>query len=101
MTSRVRARSSTVRVIGPNPPTMPGHPANIPVRLTIPGVGFMPASADQVEGRRIEARPSSPIPIAAKFAAMLAPVPPDEPPGVRLRSYGFFVAPNRDAYVSP
>jgi hypothetical protein len=29
---------------------------------------------------------SDPVPTAAKFAATAAPVPPDEPPGVLVRS---------------
>lgn len=31
---------------------------------------------------------SVPIPTMAKFDAILAPVPPEDPPGVRVRSYG-------------
>ena len=36
---------------------------------------------------------SLPIPTMAKLAAILAPVPPDEPPGVRVRSYGLRTCP--------
>jgi hypothetical protein len=37
-------------------------------------------------GERTELTVSVPIPKAAKFAAMAAPVPPLEPPGVLVRS---------------
>ena len=37
-----------------------------------------------------------PCPPAAKFAATAAPVPPLDPPGLRSRSYGFFVCPKRE-----
>jgi len=36
-----------------------------------------------------------------KLAASAAPEPPEEPPTVRLRSYGFLVTPNSEPYVSP
>jgi hypothetical protein len=37
-------------------------------------------------GERIEFTVSDPVPTVAKLAAKTAPVPPDEPPGVRDRS---------------
>ena len=42
---------------------------------------------------RIEPQVSDPHPTAPKLAATAAPVPPDEPPGLRAGSYGFRVWP--------
>ena len=49
-------------------------------------VGRMPATPFQIDGRRIEAKPSCPTETAQKLADTLAPEPPDEPPAVRSRS---------------
>src|SRR5437867_13263168 len=73
----------------------------MPVRLTKPAEGCMPARLFHVDGRRMEAEPSSPTPTVAKFAARPAPVPPDEPPGVRSSAYGFRVAPNNEPNAFP
>jgi hypothetical protein len=78
--------SVTVRVMGPSDPRRDGHPAQTPPRLTRPGVGRMPTMLFHAEGRRIEANPSCPTPMVAKFADTAAPVPPDEPPTVRSGS---------------
>ena len=42
---------------------------------------------------------SVPIPTAAKFAAIAAPVPPLDPPGLRVGSYGFLVCPPSELIV--
>ena len=47
--------SPTVRAMGPSEPVMSGQPSYTPPRLTSPGVGRMPATQFQVEGRRMEA----------------------------------------------
>src|SRR5260370_35229281 len=101
MTSRSLARSVTVRRIGPRVPVISGHPSNIPLRLTSPAVGLIPTREFQVDGRRIDAKPSSPTATVAKFAARPAPGPPEEPPDVRSNAYGFRVNPKRDPNVSP
>jgi len=44
---------------------------------------------------------SVPIPSIAKFAATEAPVPPEEPPGVRVRSYGLRTCPPRLDFEIP
>ena len=44
---------------------------------------------------------SVPVPSTAKLAAMAAPVPPLDPPGVRVRSYGFRVWPPSELTVVP
>ena len=43
---------------------------------------------------RIEPAPSEPMAAPARPAAMAAPEPPDDPPGVRWRSHGLRVTPN-------
>src|SRR5919109_5178050 len=73
----------------------------MPVRLTRPPVGRMATIPFQDPGRRREANVSSPRATVEKFAATAAPEPPDEPPTVRSRSYGLWVAPNIELYVSP
>src|SRR3989442_9063775 len=83
ITSRSLARSVTVRPIGPREQVPSGPPSNIPPRLTRPAVGLIPTTEFQVDGRRIDANPSSPTAIVAKFAERPAPDPPDEPPAVR------------------
>src|SRR6185312_13528558 len=101
MTSRSLARSVTGRAIGPREPCIDGQPANTPLRLTRPAVGRMPATQFHVDGRRIDAKPSWPTATVQKFADTLAPEPPEEPPAVRAKSYGFLVEPKREPWVSP
>src|SRR5712691_2698946 len=101
MTSNNLARSVTVRAIGPREPVTSGHPSYIPPRLTRPAVGLIPTTPFQVDGRRIEANPSSPTAIVAKFADRPAPDPPDDPPTVRSNPKGFRVEPKREPCVSP
>src|SRR5215831_16283262 len=73
----------------------------MPLRLTRPGVGRKLTTSFQAPGRRMDANVSSPIATAEKLAAMAHPEPPDDPPTVRSRSYGFREAPNIDPNVSP
>src|SRR6266404_8208523 len=98
MTSNRVARSLTVRAMGPRQPATDGHPAYTPPRLTRPAVGRIPAIEFQVDGRRIDAKPSCPTATVQKFAATLAAEPPDEPPAVRSKSLGFRVEPNREPW---
>ena len=58
----------------------------MPVRLTRPRVGRMPTRLLALDGERMEFTVSDPVPAVAKLAATAAPVPPEEPPGVRVRS---------------
>ena len=71
--------------MGPRDPATEGQPAKTPPRLTSPAVGLMPMMEFQVDGLRIEAKPSCPTPTAQKLAATLAADPPEEPPGVRSK----------------
>src|SRR3989442_15562394 len=73
----------------------------MPLRLTRPGVGRKATTPFQAPGRRIEATVSSPIATDEKFSLVAHPEPPDEPPTVRLRSYGLSEAPKIDPNVSP
>src|SRR5438132_8903747 len=86
MTSRSRARSVTLRAIGPRDPLAKGQPSYIPPRLTRPAVGLIPTMPFQVDGLRIDAKPSSPTAIVEKFDETDAPGPPEDPPAVRSRS---------------
>src|ERR1700674_5088893 len=96
MTSRSLATTVTVRAIGPRVPLISGQPSNMPLRLTRPAVGRIPTTEFQVDGRRMEAKPSSPTATVAKFAESAAPGPPEEPPAVRSRAYGFRVEPKSE-----
>ncbi|MPM57014.1 hypothetical protein SDC9_103831 [bioreactor metagenome] len=62
-----------------------------PPLLTHPIVGLMPTRLLADDGERTELIVSVPIPTMPKSAAIAAPVPPEEPPGVLVRSYGLSV----------
>src|SRR6188768_1055528 len=68
----------------------------MPVRLTRPTVGFNPARPLTDAGQMMLPSVSVPMPIAARLAAMAAPVPELEPHGLRSSAYGFFVCPPRE-----
>src|SRR5262245_56610774 len=70
-------------------------------RRTTPFVGFSPNRPQYAAGIRIDPPPSVAVAIAAIPAAIAAPDPPDEPPGVRSRFHGFRVGPNRRFDVKP
>src|SRR6266404_5271014 len=53
----------------------------------------MPQSA---AGTRVDPPVSDPRPQVTMPAAMAAAVPPEEPPGIRVLSYGFFTGPAND-----
>ena len=54
-----------------------------PSRLDKPSVPRRPTKLLCIDGIRMDPQVSLPIPAAAKLAAMAAPVPPLEPPGLR------------------
>ena len=58
----------------------------LPARLTRPRVGRIPTRLLADAGERIDWPVSLPVPSTPKFAAIDAPVPPLDPPGVRVRS---------------
>src|SRR5215813_5163890 len=96
MASSSMARSRTVRAIGPSAPITVGQLPKTPQRLTKPAVARIPAIEFQVDGLRMDARPSWPMPAVAKFAETLAAEPPEEPPTVRSSAYGLRVDPKRE-----
>src|SRR5262245_18266571 len=67
----------------------------MPIRLTRPIVGLMPTRPFAPDGHTIDPSVSVPTPIAARLAAMAAPVPELEPQGLRSSTYGFFTSPPR------
>src|SRR5215472_3775963 len=67
----------------------------MPARLTSPTVGLMPASPFEDDGHTIDPSVSVPIPTAARFAEIPAPVTELDPHGLRSSEYGFLVNPPR------
>ena len=65
-----------------------------------PRAGLSPTSPQQAAGIRIEPPPSLPWATGTMPAATAAAEPPEEPPGVRSRSHGLRVGPNRRASVT-
>src|SRR4051812_18285022 len=65
----------------------------MPSRLDSPSVPRRPHRLFSDEGFLIDPHVSVPIPAAAKLAATAAPVPPLDPPGLRVGSYGLRVCP--------
>ena len=90
--SSISALSATVRASGPNV-LSPSQCS--PGRLveTRPRVGFIPTSPQHAAGIRIEPPPSEPVAHGTIPAATAAAEPPEEPPGVRVRSHGLRVIP--------
>src|SRR5262245_21728112 len=67
----------------------------MPARLINPRVGLIPTSEFAFDGQTTEPSVSVPMPIAARFAPMAAPVPELEPQGLRSSTYGFLIWPPR------
>ena len=87
MASRVMAQSDTVREMGPAV-SIDHAAACIPYRLTRPQVGRMPTRPQKVAGPRMDPPVSSPREVAHRKAAVAAPEPLLEVPGLRSRSQG-------------
>ena len=68
-------------------------PGEWPCSGTMPWLGLWPQTPQKWAGLRIEPPMSEPSSRALRPAAMAAALPPDEPPGMRLRSWGLFVVP--------
>ena len=62
-------------------------------------MGFIPISPQSAAGWRIDPPVSLPSEIGVMFAATAAAEPPDEPPGTREGSSGFFVGPKAEFSV--
>src|SRR5690349_15632337 len=67
----------------------------MPMRLMSPSVGLIPTNEFALDGQTTDPSVSVPMPIAARLAAIAAPVPELEPHGLRSSTYGFFVWPPR------
>src|SRR5574343_2001168 len=65
----------------------------MPQRETVPYDGLRPVRPHSAAGWRMEPPVSVPVAIGARRAATAAAEPPEEPPGTRLRSQGFFTGP--------
>ena len=74
-----------MRVIGPSV-SLEGLAGIIPWRLTRGTVGRRPTRLCTAAGPRMEPPVSSPMPTRPKFAAIPAPLPPDDPLGLRVGS---------------
>src|SRR2546427_9600497 len=83
--SSISSRSVTVRAGGP-PMSWLWASGTIPSRLDKPIVPRSPHRLFADEGFLIDPHVSVAIPAAAKLAATAAPVPPLEPPGLRVGS---------------
>src|SRR6478672_8059278 len=81
------AASATVRHIGPAVSWLCAIGIT-PERETRPSVGLIPTMPHVDDGQMIEPSVSVPTAIAARFAAIAAPEPDDEPHGLRSRIYG-------------
>src|SRR3989344_1245250 len=98
MTDSSRRRSRADRAIGPmtfrsRSAWEPGLGGTWPRWLTSPQVGLWLNTPQKLAGTRRDPPMSDPISSGVTRAASAAAAPPDEPPGVRLRSQGLFVAP--------
>ena len=71
----------------------------MPSRLDSPSVPRKPNRLLFAAGIRIDPQVSLPMPADAKLAATAAPVPPLDPPGLRVGSYGFLVCPPSELIV--
>src|SRR5216684_4014761 len=67
----------------------------MPLRLTRPTVGLIPAKPFEDDGQTMEPSVSVPMAAAQRFAETPAPDPELEPQGLRSSAYGFFVRPPR------
>ena len=94
-TSSAAAVSATVRVSIPSIPSIESPSSG--AEEMRPRCGFSPTRPQHAAGMRIEPPPSLPCATGTMPAATAAAEPPEEPPGVRSRSQGLRVAPNRRA----
>ncbi len=94
------AVSRTVRVRTPSQ-FIPTGRSDTVLDITRPRVGFRPTSPHIAAGMRIQPEMSLPWAAGTIPAATAAADPPDEPPGVRLRSHGFRVGPYSSGSVVP
>src|SRR3989338_8043859 len=70
-----------------------------PDRETAPYVGLSPTTPQKEDGSLIEPNVSDPSAATARLEATATAEPPDEPPGTRVRSWGFFAILNAEFSV--
>ena len=87
--------SATVRVSIPSIPSSESPSSG--AEEIRPRWGLSPTRPQHAAGMRIEPPPSLPCATGTIPAATAAAEPPEEPPGVRSRSQGLRVGPNRRA----
>ena len=98
-TESMSAASATVVASGPFS-LMPSQ-ASTPISCgTRPAPGLSPKRPQLAAGIRIEPMPSLPCAIVTNPDATAAALPPDEPPGVRLRFHGLWLIPYTES-VAP
>src|SRR6185436_263832 len=88
------AASATDRAIGPAVSWLCAI-GMMPRPLTSPSVGLIPTSPFAPDGQTIDPSVSVPTPMAARLAAMAAPVPELDPQGFRSSAYGLRHCPPR------
>ena len=86
------AQSATLRVIGPAVSRV-CEIGTMPACDQRPVLGRRPTMPHSAAGMRTEPPVSEPMPPGAMRAPTATPTPPLEPPGMRVRSYGFRAAP--------
>src|SRR5260370_13007802 len=64
-----------------------------------PWLGFSPTNPQNAAGIRVDPPPSLAVHMGTNPAATAAAEPPDEPPGVRVRSQGLRVVPHAGEFV--
>ncbi len=94
------AVSSTVRVSTPSVGRPIAPSVHSGAHDTRPRVGFRPTRPQHEAGMRIEPPPSLPCASETMPDATAAPLPPDDPPGVRDVSHGLRVGPKRSGSVT-
>src|SRR3981081_4813735 len=78
-----------------------GQPGGVgPPTGTRPSDALKPDRPQRADGVRLEPPPSDPVARGTIPAAMAAALPPDDPPGERVRSQGLRVAPKSGLAVS-
>src|SRR5262245_17595738 len=98
MASSIRARSSTLRAIGPFTLSVRAIAA-AGVTATRPMLGRMPTTPQKLAGLRSEPPMSEPWAIQAVPLASAAAAPPDDPAADFDRSHGLSVGPNTSLKV--
>ena len=88
----ISAQAATVTAMGPTVSKL-GASGKTPSAGTSPHVGLKPTTPQQAAGSRIEPALSVPRATSQRPAASAAPLPPLEPPGIRLASSGLTTAP--------